>query len=150
MPEVLLVSLVVVALCVVCHMGLFRWMADVLPRLKSLKRWRITSLVVGALLVHLFEIVLFAVAFKILVGLEGIGSLQGDMTMGFDEFFYYSAVTYTTLGFGDITPLGYLRLLTAVESLTGMLLVAWTASILFLAMQHLGGEQKNAHEAQDG
>ena len=140
MLATIVVALFLVALCVLCHMGLFRWMTTVLARLERLKRWRITTLVVVALVVHLFEILLFAVAFQILVALGGFGSLQGDMTMNLDEFFYYSAVTYTTLGFGDITPLGQLRVLTAVESLSGMLLVAWTASMIFLVMQHIGRE----------
>lgn len=147
MPFTLGVALFLVVLCVVCHMGLFHWMVDVLPRLKKLKYWRITTLVAGALLVHLFEIVLFAVGFWILVRLEDFGALQGAMSMGFDEFFYYSAVTYTTLGFGDITPLGRLRILTAVESLAGLILIAWTAWIVFLAMQRIGRELSESQGA---
>jgi len=144
----ILTALVVVALCVVCHMGLFRWMVDVLPRLKKLKYWRITTLVMGALLVHLFEIVLFAAALWSLVRLEDFGSLQASTTLDFTEFFYYSAVTYTTLGFGDIIPLGHLRLFTAVESLAGLILIAWTASIIFLAMQHIGRELRESQDAR--
>jgi hypothetical protein len=149
MVATIVVSLLLIVLCVVCHMALFRWMADALPRLKSLRRWRITTLVVGALVVHLFEIVLFTVGFWILAPLEDTGALQGSMALDFDEFFYYSAVTYTTLGFGDITPIGPLRILTAVESLTGLILIAWTASIILLAMQHLGRELKESYEAGD-
>jgi hypothetical protein len=69
------------------------------------------------------------------------------MTMDLNEFFYYSAVTYTTLGFGDITPLGHLRILTTVESLAGLILIAWTASIIFLAMQRIGRELSESQGA---
>jgi len=55
------------------------------------------------------------------------------------ECYYYSAVTFTSLGFGDLTPTGHLRLLAAVEVLTGVVLIAWTASFLFLVMQRSWG-----------
>jgi len=44
-------------------------------------------------------------------------------------------MTYTALGFGDITLIGPLRLFTVIEVITGLLLIAWTASAVFLAMR---------------
>jgi hypothetical protein len=63
---------------------------------------------------------------------------------GFTNDFYYSATTYTGLGFGDIRPTGALRLFTAIEALTGLVIIAWTASAVFLAMQQYWGEDKLA------
>ena len=40
------------------------------------------------------------------------------------------------MGFGDITPEGPLRLLTAAEALVGLVLITWSASFTFLIMQH--------------
>ena len=39
--------------------------------------------------------------------------------MVFMDCVYYSFITYTTLGFGDVIPTGTLRFLTSLESLTG-------------------------------
>jgi hypothetical protein len=36
---------------------------------------------------------------------------------------------------GDIQPHGDLRFLTGIESLTGLVLITWTASFLFVEMQ---------------
>jgi hypothetical protein len=65
------------------------------------------------------------------------GSLVGNVEHGISDFFYYSAITYTSLGFGDIAPQGSLRILAAVEAITGLVLIAWTASFAFVAMQSL-------------
>ena len=48
---------------------------------------------------------------------------------------YFSFTTFTTLGFGDIEPIGDLRYLTGLEALTGLVLITWTASFLYLEMQ---------------
>lgn len=50
------------------------------------------------------------------------------------EFWYFSIETYTSLGLGDIDPLGQLRLLTGIEALTGLLMISWTASFTYLEM----------------
>ncbi|EEB77646.1 hypothetical protein GPB2148_582 [marine gamma proteobacterium HTCC2148] len=47
---------------------------------------------------------------------------------------YFSFTTYTTLGMGDIEPIGDLRYLTGLESLTGLVLITWSASFLYLEM----------------
>ncbi|MEK6247015.1 MAG: potassium channel family protein [Planctomycetales bacterium] len=91
---------------------------------------------VAAILGHLFEIFIFALALYWMAGRQEFGSLGGDNAVEkLHDYFYYSAVTYTSLGFGDITPVGPMRLMAAIEALTGLVLIAWTASFAFLAMQ---------------
>lgn len=49
---------------------------------------------------------------------------------------YFSFITYTTIGFGDISPLGDLKYLTGrLQALTDLVLISWTASFLFVEMQ---------------
>ena len=52
-------------------------------------------------------------------------------------FIYFSSVVYTTVGFGDLLPVGALRILTAAEGLAGLAMITWSASFTFLAMQRL-------------
>ena len=40
-------------------------------------------------------------------------------------------INYTTLGYGDITPHGLVRFTAGLEALTGLLLIAWTASFMY-------------------
>ena len=62
------------------------------------------------------------------------GHLQGNFDGSLLDCVYYSFTTYTTLGLGDIEPHGDLRYLTGLEALTGLVLITWTASFLYLEM----------------
>lgn len=44
----------------------------------------------------------------------------------FSRCLYFSAETFTTLGYGDVVPHGDLRLLAGIEALNGLLLIGWT------------------------
>jgi hypothetical protein len=99
-------------------------------------------LILVAIIAYLLEIGLFAIGLGNLVSSGAHGQLDGAYQPGFTNDFYYSAITYTALGFGDITPTDALRLFTAIEALTGLVLIAWTASALFLAMQQYWGAEK--------
>ncbi len=48
---------------------------------------------------------------------------------------YFSFATYTTVGYGDVTPAGEMRILAQVEALTGLLLVGCSASLVFTFLQ---------------
>ena len=83
---------------------------------------------------HTLEIAIFAGAYQ---GLQtmGLGELRGLEYQRFFSYFYYSAVVYTTLGFGDIIPLGPAKILTGFEALIGLGFITWSASFTFLEMQ---------------
>jgi hypothetical protein len=54
-----------------------------------------------------------------------------------EDFFdcvYLSFVTYSTLGFGDIVPEGWVRFMVGTEAVTGLVQIAWTASYLYFQM----------------
>ena len=63
---------------------------------------RILYLVLGLNILHTIEILVFASGYKVLTHF-GLGLLSNMPSEHFYYYFYYSAVTYTTLGFGDIT-----------------------------------------------
>ncbi|HET8693301.1 MAG TPA: potassium channel family protein [Aquabacterium sp.] len=65
----------------------------------------------------------------------GAGTLDGTAGFSLSTCMYFSAETYTSLGFGDLTPVGPVRLLAGVEALNGLLLIGWSASFLYIAMQ---------------
>lgn len=93
--------------------------------------------IVFALLAHIVEILIFAAGYYGLILAGDCGALVGEFTLEFRDCVYYSFVTYTTLGLGDLIPTGPLRLLTGIESLTGLVLIAWTASCIYLQMETL-------------
>jgi len=134
---VTLLSAALVIVSVGIHLTCLRSLLDLLPRIARFRRARVGLVVLGALLGHLIEIAVFGTAFFFLAASERFGTVAsaGEGPLSWDDSLYYSAVTYTSLGFGDLTPTGTLRLMSAVEVLTGVVLVAWTASFLFLVMR---------------
>ena len=117
---VLLAAIVLVLLTVGTHMGAIRSMNVLMPHWMSLNRARPAILILVAIIAHLLEIGLFAIGLGILVSFGDFGQLDGAYQPGFTNDFYYSAITYIALGFGDITPTDSLRLFTAIEVLTGL------------------------------
>ena len=95
------------------------------------------------------EIAIFAVGIELLNRGDRYGEISGEQSSTFADHLYYSAVTFTSLGFGDLTPTGWMRLLTAVEALTGLVLVAWTASLAFVAMQQYWENHKREDNAKN-
>jgi hypothetical protein len=51
------------------------------------------------------------------------GQAQIRPVRPFNEVVYFSFATYTTVGYGDVTPTGEMQILAQVEALTGLLLV---------------------------
>ena len=54
--------------------------------------------------------------------------------LGVLDAVYLSATTYTTLGFGDLAPVGPIRFTAGTMALTGFVLITWSASFTFLEM----------------
>lgn len=106
-----------------------------MPRFKIKHRFRIVVGVFVALTAHAIEVWVFAIAYFFMQKTEGWGKLTGAFDGSLLDSAYYSFTTYTTLGFGDIVPTGGIRYLTGIESLTGLVLITWTASFLYLEMQ---------------
>jgi len=75
--------------------------------------------VLGLFLTHTFEAWIWA-AFYWSVG----------ETQSFAEAIYFSTVTFTTLGFGDVTLTTTWRLASALQAVSGILLFGWSTAFL--------------------
>lgn len=80
---------------------------------------------------HLVEISVFAAAFFALQSTSSIPVLTGAFSGNLQDYLYFSATTYSSLGLGDVYPAGPAKLLTGIEALVGLILIAWTAAFLF-------------------
>jgi hypothetical protein len=128
-------ALAVIA-CVILHYEGLSWLQHRLGQLHvGPRRSRVLATIGGVLLMHLIEISLFALAYRLVVLHPGSGSIVGQHDGSFLDWFYFSATTYTTVGYGDVAPLGGLRLIASVESLLGLVLIAWSASFTYLVME---------------
>ena len=134
MLAVTLASLLLVALTTLIHNEVLHGLHVGLPPLRIPGRTKLLVVIFGTLVAHVAEIALYAVALFALVHYPSEGSLAGGRVITFLECLYFSAETYTSLGLGDIAPLGPVRLLAGVEALNGLLLIAWSASFTYLSM----------------
>ena len=131
---VYIVNLLVIGLAVMIHYQFLYRITLMMPRLKIRHRFRIVLGVFFALTAHAAEVWIFGIAYYLMNKAETWGSLEGNFDGTMLDCVYFSFTSYTTLGTGDIVPFGDLRFLAALESLTGLVLVTWTASFLYLEM----------------
>lgn len=126
--------------CVGIHYETIRLLVRVLHR-KTDRRSRpvLVVTVLILLVVHLLEAAIFAFAYRLvfLIHPEEPSLLIGPYDHSFGDTLYFSLSVYTTVGFGDIAPLGPVRLLVGIEALAGLVLITWSASFTFLIMQRI-------------
>ncbi len=79
------------------------------------------------LVLHTLQIVVWAYAYLYIVP-------AGELDT-FEEATYFSFVTFTTLGYGDITLSEGWRLLSGIQALNGIMLVGWSTAMLFAVVQ---------------
>jgi hypothetical protein len=128
-------ALLVVALCVALHYEVLSGCNRNLARFSQRRRPRVVILIFIVLAVHVVEIWLFGVGYLLLLHDPDVGTLKGLTDLSLPEYVYFSATTYTTVGFGDVVPVGAIRFLSGMEALTGFVMITWSASYTFLEMQ---------------
>jgi multisubunit Na+/H+ antiporter MnhB subunit len=131
--------LLLLAATTVIHYEVLRLLTASLPAMRPRPRRQLIVVIVGAFGAHFIEILLYGAAYYVLVTVFHIGSMGDPGPLPFTRCLYFSAETYTTLGYGDVLPHGDLRLLAGLEALNGMLLIGWTASFTFLSMERFWG-----------
>lgn len=128
-------NITVVAFVVLFHYGFLYQLSKLIPKINIQPRFTILLGVFGALVAHTIEIWVFASAYYFQLETGVFGSLEGNFDNSWLDCVYFSFTSFTTLGFGDIAPLGDIRFLVGIESLTGLVLITWSASFLFYEMQ---------------
>jgi hypothetical protein len=140
----LLFSFLLMALCVVVHavgvIGALRWF-DHPSALTDPRFWRPTWLLIRVatwlVLLHLVEISLWALLYA-----------WGQAIPDIHAAFYFSSVTYTTVGYGDVVLPERWRLLGGVEALTGILMCGWSTGFFFAILSRIYRAQHD-HAAAD-
>ena len=135
MITVLISCGVLIALTTVIHYEVLRALNAGLPRLSIPNRTKLLVVIFAAFIAHALEMGVYGVAYYILGKYLEAGSLSGHGALTLINCLYFSAETYTSLGFGDITPVGPVRLLAGAEALNGLLLIGWSASFAYISME---------------
>ncbi|MEE2525176.1 ion channel [Hyphobacterium sp. HN65] len=124
----LLVSAVLMTLTVIIHMvGLILLMGFLQARSRRLRPFEspvrqgifIVTIMLGLVVIHAIEIWIYTVFYTAM----GIFPDMG-------ESLYYSISTFTTVGFGDVNIESDWRIVGALESFNGFLLIGWSTAFL--------------------
>jgi len=136
MVSKLLVGWSLMAVCVAIHASgmtaALRWFRR-LPRSSWAWTWHFTKVAGWTVLLHLLEIAVWGV-FYLAVG--AMPDLQSGL--------YFSAVTYTTTGYGDLVLPQHWRLVGGIESLTGILMCGWSTGFFFAVLSRMFNAQVDA------
>ena len=146
----MIIGFSLVSLTVLMHYETLYSLSRLLPRLTTPPRRRLLIVILAVFLAHTLEIWLYAAGYFFLAhdfGLGVLGEFGGRIGQRFPDYLYFSTITYTSLGLGDVYPLGDLRLIAGIESLAGLLMIGWSASFTYLMMEKFWnkrGERKSA------
>lgn len=87
--------------------------------------WIFVAVAGWVILLHVTEIMAWALVY-----------LWQDAMPDLSSAMYFSAVTYTTTGYGDLVLPEPWRLVGAVEALTGILMCGWSTGFFFAVLSH--------------
>jgi hypothetical protein len=135
MEFVIAVCLLLLAATTVIHYEVLRLMTWVLPLLRVRAQVQLIFVILGAFGAHALEIMLYGAAYYVLAVQFDAGTMGQPGALPFSRCLYFSAETFTSLGYGDVVPHGDLRLLAGMEALNGLLLIGWTASYTYISME---------------
>jgi len=134
---VFIINTALVLVTIVIHYEVLFQLSKRLPEIKKITpSYKVLICVFTIFLAHVVEIWLFGLGYYYSAQLDDVGNLFGKTANHgvILDYVYLSFVTYTTVGYGDLVASGYLRYLTGVEALTGLILITWSASFLFIEM----------------
>jgi hypothetical protein len=63
--------------------------------------------------------------------------VRAGVIEGFEKAMYFSVVTYTTLGYGDITLVEHWRVLGSFQAAAGIIIFGWSTAIIVASVQRV-------------
>lgn len=123
-------SLVVIIFSIYLHSNVIRYLKKRYQYNESAQTYFTVTLIL--LCSHILQVILFALLYYYATLLNPMmSSFKGTEIVNFLDVFYYSFNCYTTLGMGDIYAVGSIRITAVLESLIGLIMIAWSASLIF-------------------
>ena len=117
MGRIILANIVLIGLSVWIHYESLRLMSDWFQRQKLHRRFHLLVAVFGAITAHFIEIALYGLGFYLLLSQPDMGRLTGVTDSSLLDCIYFSVSNFSSLGMGDIQPLGLIRFVAGFEAL---------------------------------
>jgi uncharacterized membrane protein SpoIIM required for sporulation len=133
LPQLLLTALLVILTCGV-HSSVTILVVRTLPRRPSVALTRTT---LGRVALVVATVLLLFVAALIEPSMWATAYLQVGAMDAFERALYFSMVTFTTLGYGDITLSEDWRMMASFQAALGIIVFGWTTAILVAIVQRM-------------
>jgi hypothetical protein len=88
--------------------------------------YRICSVIILMFLASIMEVCVWAITYRL---------LEVPALTSAEDAFYFSMVTYTTVGYGDIVMVGSWRVLSSFEAANGLIMFGWTTAVVMRVVQ---------------
>jgi hypothetical protein len=85
----------------------------------------------GLALLHMVEITVAAALLAYLLSNPDYGSLSNGFGSSAADYLYFAGISFATLGYTEIEARGAIRLLVMLLSLSGFMLITWSASFIY-------------------
>ena len=135
----IIISLAIITVTIFIHgVGTAWWLNYLLQKHNFVKlqifgfarSMRILSVTaVFLMLLHYLEIAVWAAIYLVIP--------QLDKLSHWEEAIYFSTVTYTTLGYGDITLPPVWRIMSGFEAMNGILMFGWSTAMFYAVVQKI-------------
>jgi len=103
-------------------------------RFGSVKRELFKALLVSAITIWMFlAIVIEAWLWALIYLYNPLITTLPDL----ETAFYFSMVTFTTLGYGDVVLTGHWRTLASIQAANGVIIFGWTTALIFYYIQKI-------------
>ncbi|MBN8544476.1 MAG: two pore domain potassium channel family protein [Alphaproteobacteria bacterium] len=116
-----------------------------LPKFEGKPRSQILLTILATFIGHTAVIWLFGITYYVLASYTQFGMLGGVEEHHLLNYIYFSGVTYSSLGLGDVYPKGDMRLMIAVEAILGLVLIGWTITITYFATEKYLIHKRDKH-----
>lgn len=139
---VIAATLAAVLLSVLVHYEGLLFVSRRLKNTSGARRANVLYAIISMLTLHVIEIWIFGITLWLLLKWPECGHIVSaisadgvDGALGLLDSVYFSSMTYSTVGFGDVVPVGPIRLLAGTEGLLGLMMIGWSASFTYLEME---------------
>ena len=131
----MVLTIIIHALFMVGGVKVARWRRS---RFGDVGKEMVKAVLLSVLTVWMFlAIVLEAVLWALLYLFNPLITALPDL----ETAFYFSMVTFTTLGYGDVVLTGQWRTLASIQAANGVIIFGWTTALIFYFIQHIYKEE---------
>lgn len=129
-----LIGLMAVAMSTALHYEVIGFLDIRLKTRTGSMRRHLPMVILAVSAAHLAEIAIYAAAFWLVSTKLEAGAFVGGAPTDIADYLALAAESYTSFGYGDIVPDGWLRFVVSLSPINGLLLLAWSGAFLYGAV----------------